>query len=178
MPDAAQNAEDAAVRQSAIHKAIGYREVTTMKSLTLYDAFAPTVRDFYRADPFEILDRVFDSDNFFTAPFRSPAIDVREEEGRYLIEAELPGLSEKDLKLELKDRVLALSTAKKEEKEEKTVLKWLRHERREFSFARSFELPDDADGDKIEARFKDGLLVIELPKKPETAPRLVPVKVA
>jgi len=149
-----------------------------MKSLTLYDAFAPAVRNYYRADPFELLDRVFESDDFFSPVLRSPAVDVREEDGRYLIEAELPGLSEKDLKLELKDEVLTLSTAKKDENEDKSGLKWLRRERREFSFARSFVLPEDADGEKIEARFKDGLLVIELPKKPETAPRLVPVKVA
>jgi HSP20 family protein len=103
-------------------------------------------------------------------------VDVREEESRYLIEAELPGLSDKDVKLELKDGALVLSTAEREEKSEApTILKWLRRERREFNFARSFVLPEDADGEKIEARFKDGLLTIELPKLPKAAPRIVPV---
>lgn len=148
-----------------------------MKSMTVYDSMFPA----FRVDPFEMLEQVFESEPFFAGAVRTPAVDVREEEGRYLIEAELPGLSEKDLKLELKDGVLELSTAKKEEAKDKPEEKgrrWIRRERRDFAFSRSFALPEDADGERIEARFKDGLLTIELPKKPETAPRLVPVKVA
>lgn len=148
-----------------------------MKSMTVYDSMFPA----FRVDPFELLEQVFESEPFFAGAVRTPAVDVREEEGRYLIEAELPGLSEKDLKLELKDGVLELSTAKKEEAQDKSEEKgrrWIRRERRDFAFSRSFALPEDADGERIEARFKDGLLTIELPKKPETAPRLVPVKVA
>ncbi|MDA8427240.1 MAG: Hsp20 family protein [Treponema sp.] len=149
---------------------------------TMYDNLFPVIRNtmdsVYRANPFELLNSVFDED-FFPAASRKPVMDVREEDNRYVIEAELPGLSEKDIKLELKDGVLSLSTsAKEEKKEENKDLKWLRRERREFSFERSFELPEDADGEKIDARFKDGLLVVDLPKKPETAPRVVPVKVA
>ncbi len=144
-----------------------------MKTLALYDAMLPTLR----VDPFEMLTHVFESEPFFTASLRTPAVDVREEDHRYVIEAELPGLSEKDVKLELKDGVLELSTVKKDEHEEKTK-RWLRRERREFAFRRAFTLPEDADGEKIEARFKDGLLTIDLPKKPEAAPRSIPVRVA
>jgi len=149
---------------------------------TMYDNLFPVIRNtvgsVYRANPFELLNSVFDED-FFPASSRKPVVDVREEDQRYVIEAELPGLSEKDIKLELKDGVLSLSTSSKEEKkEEDTGRKWLRRERREFAFERSFELPEDADGEKIDARFKDGLLVVDIPKKPETAPRVVPVKVA
>ena len=109
----------------------------------------------------------------------SPVVDVREKDGRYLIEAELPGVSEKDLKLELKNGLLTLSTEKKEESKDKEDSgQWIRHERREAFFSRSFELPEDADGEKIEARFKDGLLTVELPRKPEASPRIVPVKAA
>jgi HSP20 family protein len=151
-----------------------------MKSMNVYDSLYPTLRGTFRADPLDILESVFDGESFFgglEGRARVPAVDVREEDGRYLIEAELPGLSEKDVKLELKDGLLSLSTAKSEEKKEEDK-KWIRRERREFSFQRSFELPEDVDGEKIEARFKDGLLTVELPRKPETAPRLVPVKVA
>jgi len=149
---------------------------------TMYDSLFPVIRnsvgDVYRANPFELLEKVFD-DDFFPTPARRPVVDVHEEDKRYVIEAELPGLSEKDVKLELKDGVLSLSTAKSEEKKEEDKSgKWLRRERREFSFERSFELPDDADGEKIDARFKDGLLVVDVPKKPEAAPRVVPVKAA
>lgn len=154
-------------------------EGTKMNSLTLYDSMLPAFRGVFKADPFEILDRVFDGDYFPTLSARSPVVDVREKDGKYLIEAELPGVSEKDLKLELKDGVLTLSTEKKEAKDEKDQAgTWIRRERRESFFSRSFELPEDADGDKIEATFKDGLLTVELPKKPETSPKVVPVKAA
>jgi HSP20 family protein len=150
-----------------------------MKSMTVYDSLLPAFRGVFRADPFEILDSVFDREYFPALAARSPVVDVREKDGRYLIEAELPGVSEKDLKLELKDRILSLSTERKEENDSKAEDgTWIRRERRESYFSRSFELPEDADGEKVEARFKDGLLTIELPKRPEASPRVVPVKAA
>jgi len=150
-----------------------------MKSMTVYDPMLPVFNGFFKASPLELLDRIFDDEYFPAFATRSPVVDVREKDGRYLIEAELPGVSEKDLKVELKDGTLTLSTEQKEEQEKKDEDgKWIRRERRESRFSRSFELPEDADGDKIEARFKDGLLTIELPKKPEASPRLVPVKAA
>jgi HSP20 family protein len=150
-----------------------------MKSMTVYDSMLPAFRGVFKADPFSILNRIFDDEYFPGVAARSPVVDVREKDGRYLIEAELPGVSEKDLKLELKNGLLTLSTEKKEESKEKDEAgMWIRRERRESFFSRSFELPEDADGDKIEARFKDGLLTVELPKKPEANPRIVPVKAA
>jgi len=151
-----------------------------MKSMTVYDSLLPAFRGVFRADPFEMLERVFDDEYFPALTARCPVVNVSEKDGRYLFEVELPGVSEKELKLELKDGILTLSTEKKEEAEEEKDSKgrWLRRERRESYFQRSFELPEDADGEKIEASFKDGLLKIELPKKPEESPRLVPVKAA
>jgi HSP20 family protein len=147
-----------------------------MKSMTVYDSLLPTFSGVFRADPFELLDRVFEDDLIPGFSGRNPAVDVREKDGRYLIEAELPGINEKDLRVELKDGLLTLSTAKADEKKDESS-KWIRRERRSFSFSRSFALPEDADGEKVEARFMDGLLTIELPKKAEAAPRIVQVKV-
>jgi len=150
-----------------------------MKSMNVYDSLLPAFRGVFRADPFEMLESVFDGDYFPALAARSPVVNVREKDGRYLIEAELPGVSEKDIKLELKNNLLTLSTDKEVEKDEKAESgTWIRRERRDSCFSRSFELPEDADGEKIEAAFKDGLLTIELPKKPEASPRLVPVKAA
>ena len=150
-----------------------------MKNMTVYNSMLPAFRGVFRADPFEILDSVFDRDYFPALEARSPVVDVRAEKDRYVIEAELPGVSEKELKLELKEGLLTLSTEKKEEKGDKDKEgTWIRRERRESFFSRSFELPEDADGDKIEATFKDGLLNVTLPKKPESSPKLVQVKVA
>ena len=150
-----------------------------MKSMTVYDALLPAFRGVFRADPTAVLDRIFDDEYFPALSARSPVVDVREKDGTYMIEAELPGVSEKDVKLELKEGLLTLSTEKKAEGDAKDEGgKWIRRERRESYFSRSFELPEDADGEKIEARFKDGLLTIELPRKPEASPRIVPVKAA
>jgi HSP20 family protein len=150
-----------------------------MKTMTVYDSLLPAFNGVFKADPFEILDSVFDRDYFPAFAARSPAVDVREKDGHYIIDAELPGVSEKELKLELKNGMLTLSTEKKEEKGDKDEAgKWIRRERRESYFERSFELPEDADGDRIEAKFKDGLLTIEMPKKAEASPKLVQIKVA
>jgi len=147
-----------------------------MKTMTVYDSLAPALRGVLRADPFDLLDRVFDDEFLPGIGGKAPAIDVREKEGRYIIEAELPGIAEKDLAVELKDGLLTISAKSEEEKKDEST-KWLRRERRSYSFKRSFELPEDADGEKIEARLKDGILSIELPKKPEATPKLVNVKV-
>jgi Molecular chaperone (small heat shock protein) len=150
-----------------------------MKSMTVYDSLVPAFNGFFKADPFEILDSVFDHDYFPAVTARIPTVDVREKDGRYIIDAELPGVSEKELKLELKNGTLTLSTEKKEEQGDKDKDgKWIRRERRESFYQRSFELPEDADADKVEAKFKDGLLTIEMPKKAEASPKLVEIKVA
>lgn len=139
-----------------------------MKSLALYGS-----------NPFDLIDQMFSGDDFLYQQFRTPVVDVRDEEDRYVVEAELPGLSEKDVKLELKDGTLSLSTAKSETKSEKSDKDhWLVKERRQFQFSRSFSLPEDVNVENIEAKFRDGLLTIALPKKAESAPRIVPVKAA
>lgn len=153
-----------------------------MKSMTIYDSMIPAVKVansiFGSENPFEALDRFLSDDYCFSPALRSPVVDVSEDEKRYLIEAELPGLSDKDVKLEVKEGVLELSASKQDKKEEKEGNKWIRRERSEFSFSRRFELPKDADAENISASFKDGLLSVELPKKPEASPRTIQVKVA
>ncbi|MEI6389118.1 MAG: Hsp20 family protein [Spirochaetota bacterium] len=150
-----------------------------MKTLTLYNSLMPMFRATgLGSDPYAVFERLLDAVPASSFDTRSPVADISESENAYLIEVELPGLSEKDLKLEIKDGVLSLSTAVKEEVSEEKRWTWLRRERREFHFARSFLVPDDADGEGIEAKLKDGLLAVTISKKPATAPRIVPVKVA
>jgi HSP20 family protein len=119
-------------------------------------------------------------DNFFTdVPLwnsRTPAVDVKEEDKRYLMEVELPGLTEKDIEVKVEDNILTLSSKKEESKEEKKD-GYLIHERRRAEFARTFVLPNDADREQINAEFKNGLLMVQIPKKPEAQPRKIDVKV-
>jgi len=92
-----------------------------------------------------------------------PQVDVHETDAAYTIEAELAGLSEKDVELVVKDDMLTLKGEKKiEKKEEKKD--YLRTERSYGSFERSFALPDGVDRDRIAATFKNGVLTITLPK--------------
>jgi HSP20 family protein len=118
-------------------------------------------------------------DNFFTdTPVwnaRTPAVDVREAEDEYLMEVELPGLTDEDVALNVEDNILTLSSKKEESKEEKKN-GYLIRERRNHEFARTFVLPKDVDRDKIKAEFKDGLLVVNIPKKPEAKPRKIDLK--
>ncbi|MRR24399.1 Hsp20/alpha crystallin family protein, partial [bacterium] len=82
------------------------------------------------------------------------------------LELAVPGMDKKNLKIEVKDEVLTISAEQKEEKQED-------HEgyrRREFSyssFCRSFYLPEDVNGDKIGATYRDGILNVEIPKLEE-----------
>jgi HSP20 family protein len=130
--------------------------------------------------PVDLFDwnRVLDS--FFTdVPLwnsRTPAVDVKEEDKRYLMEVELPGLTEKDIEVKVEDNILTLSSKKEESKEEKKD-GYLIHERRRAEFARTFVLPNDADREQINAEFKNGLLMVQIPKKPEAQPRKIDVKV-
>ena len=100
----------------------------------------------------------------FEATF--PTADVVEGEKDYKITAELPGMSEKDIEIALAGDVLTLKGEKKEEHEEKGQNRYV-SERRYGSFQRSFALPEDADPEKIEAAFKNGVLTVTLPKRPE-----------
>jgi HSP20 family protein len=99
----------------------------------------------------------------FDATF--PVADVVEGERDYRVTAELPGLSEKDIEISLAGDTLTVKGEKKEEREEKAESRYV-SERRFGSFQRSFQLPEDADPEKIEAGFKNGVLTITLPKRP------------
>jgi HSP20 family protein len=121
------------------------------------------------------INRLFDS--FFTSPFSltshdisyktfTPSIDVIETEDAYKITAELPGMDEDDITVTLDRNYLTLSgekTTKVEDKDEH----YHRVERSYGSFRRSIVIPEEVDTDNIKAQFKNGLLSINLPKKPE-----------
>ena len=115
---------------------------------------------------FNDFDRMLDSffDNKREYDFQHPAVDVREEEDRYVLEADLPGLTEKDLDVKVDDRLLTISSEKKEDSKEKKE-GWLIRERRESSFSRSFVIPENADREKINAEFKTEFLNLKLKKR-------------
>lgn len=106
----------------------------------------------------------------------SPQVDITEDEKEYLVKADLPEMKKDEIKVNVEDGVLSVSGERKAEKEEKDK-KFHRIERSYGSFLRSFTLPEDADGAKVSAEFKDGVLKVHLPKNSAAKPKAVEVKV-
>ncbi len=104
-----------------------------------------------------------------------PAVDVRETDEAYLLEAELPGLTRENISVSFEDGVLTLSGERRfqEESDEKT---YRRIERRYGSFSRSFNLGRQVDAEKVEAAFHDGLLKISVPKTEAVKPRTIEIR--
>ena len=95
-----------------------------------------------------------------------PQLEVRETEKAFAVSAELPGLDEKDIEVELQDGLLTIKGEKRiERKDEKENLHLT--ERRYGSFQRVIRLPETIDEEKIAARFEKGVLNIVIPKRPE-----------
>jgi HSP20 family protein len=107
----------------------------------------------------------------------SPLVDITEDDKEYLVKAEIPEMKKEDIKLNVHDDVLTITGERKYEKEEKGK-KYHRVERSYGSFVRSFTLPEDADGSKVNAEYKDGVLKVHLPKSEKAKPKAVEVKIA
>ncbi|MCC7381727.1 MAG: Hsp20/alpha crystallin family protein [Deltaproteobacteria bacterium] len=105
-----------------------------------------------------------------------PAVDIQETNEEYVIKAELPEIPKEDLKVTVKEGVLAIEGERKQEKEEKGK-KFHRIERSYGTFFRSFTLPEDVNAEKLIANYKDGLLMLRLPKAPVAKPKAIEVKV-
>lgn len=125
-----------------------------------------------RFDPFDDLFR-----GFFVRPFEmggpAPAsgirMDVKEEEGAYLVHAELPGVKKEDIHVTIDGNQVAISAEVKQEKEVKQGERVLRSERYFGKVSRSFQLAQDVDDTKAAAKFKDGVLELTLPKRAASA---------
>ena len=95
-----------------------------------------------------------------------PAVNIREDEKRFILDLAVPGIEKKDLKIEFHEDILTISSEIKNESEESSD----GYKRKEFSyssFSRSFQIPENINKDKIEANSKDGILSVSLPKAEE-----------
>lgn len=108
---------------------------------------------------------------------KMPAIDVSENEGAYLVKAELPGVAREDLDVTIKDGVLAINAERKKEKKDDKDGRVIREERYYGKFVRSLRLGSDVDESGIEAHYEDGVLNLSLPKTAEVKPRKVDIKI-
>ncbi len=124
-------------------------------------------------DPFHgLFDRVFDNfwnDSDFVPDGEAgartflPAVDILETDGAFVVTADLPGLKKDDIDVSIEDNVLTVSGERKFEKNEDEGT-FRRVERSYGTFRRSFALPRGVDPSKVEAKFEDGVLTLNLPK--------------
>ena len=104
----------------------------------------------------------------------APPVDIAEEKDRILITAELPGFKNEDISIQTENGMLTLSGERRFEKESGEKA-YHRVERSYGRFVRSFSLPNNVDREKIQARFTDGLLQIELLKREDAKPRTIKI---
>lgn len=105
----------------------------------------------------------------------SMAVDVKEEEDRYLVKADVPGFSAEAIDVQFAEGMLTLTGKRDQTKEEKRG-EYLYRERSAGSFRRTLQLATDVDASTIKADYRDGVLTVELPKKPEVKPKKITVK--
>jgi HSP20 family protein len=112
---------------------------------------------------------LFDDDFFPTFSGRTssmPQVNIREDEKNYVLELAVPGIDRENLKIDINEDVLTISSEMKNEQEENRD----GYKRKEFSyssFCRSFYIPENVNKEKIEANYKDGILNVSLPKQEE-----------
>jgi HSP20 family protein len=107
----------------------------------------------------------------------SPEVDISEDDHGYLLKADLPEMKKDDVRVTVEDGILSVSGERKSEKEDQTR-KFHRIERSYGTFRRSFTLPEDANGSKVTADFRDGVLKVHLPIMPIAKSKAIEVKVA
>ena len=105
-----------------------------------------------------------------------PAVDIYEDEKKIVLNLEVPGIPEKDLDVSVENNTLTVKGERKFEKEQKEE-NFHRIERRYGSFFRAFTLPTTVETETIDAKYENGVLKLELKKKPEAQPRQIKVNI-
>jgi HSP20 family protein len=106
----------------------------------------------------------------------SPEIDISQDDHGYLLKADLPEMKKEDVRVTVEDGILCVSGERKSEKED-PKRKFHRIERSYGNFRRSFTLPEDANGSKVTADFRDGVLKVHLPTTTIAKSKAIEVKV-
>ena len=106
-----------------------------------------------------------------------PLVDISEDDGEYLIKVDLPEVRKEEIEVTVENGVLILSGMRKFEEEEKSR-KHHRIERAYGTFGRTFSLPDNADAEKVDAEFRDGVLRVHIGKSEAARPKQIEVKVS
>ena len=123
------------------------------------------------------LSRLFDNSSTSPEVAWSPALDVHADKDRYFVSLELPGLKKEDIKISLHEGVLTVAGERKDDRVVKDG-ETFRSERFFGKFERGVKLLAAVDSAKITASYKDGILMVELPKAEEAKPKEIAVSVS
>ncbi len=134
----------------------------------------PILRSLMEWEPIRELAPLFEKVSERELAF-APGFDVKETKDAFLVKADLPGVSDKDIEVSVSGTRLTISGKREEEKKEKGDV-YYTWERTCGMFTRSFKLPEGVDVDHLEAELKGGVLTVVAPKKAEFQPRKVTVK--
>jgi len=128
----------------------------------------------------KMINNVFENDWNFSVRSKtnwSPAVDVKESDNSFTLTADIPGLTKKEVKVNITDGILSISGERKFE-DEKESGNYHYRERRYGSFSRTFNLPETVNDEDISASFKNGILSIELPKHEVVLPKEREIKIS
>lgn len=131
-----------------------------------YPAWSNFLNEFFDRDWMDWTNR-----NFSNTNTTLPSVNVKESADGFEVDMAAPGLEKKDFKIEINHGVLTISSEKKVENETKNGQQFTRREFSYQSFSRSFTLPETVDGDKISAKYENGILKVSIPKKEEAKPK-------
>ncbi|MDR1216109.1 MAG: Hsp20/alpha crystallin family protein [Treponema sp.] len=146
-----------------------------MKTLTLYrpnfmDEFDHYMESFFGNMP------VKSAASLLNRGLDFPAVDLQETDAAYLLSAELPGYAEQNIKVHVDGNRLTIESKQAEaETTKKDEERYIIRERRQHSFSRVFQLPDNADPNAISATFKNGVLSLEIKKQTESQKRVIQI---
>jgi HSP20 family protein len=138
-----------------------------------------TMANLTRFDPFnELVDDLFNG--FLVRPVayqgRAMKVDIAEKNGHYTVAAELPGVRKDDIQVSIDGTEVTLSAEVKREKQVEQDERVLHTERVYGKLSRTFSLPQEVDEAKAEARFRDGVLELTLPKKAAAARKQITIQ--
>jgi len=131
----------------------------------LFPSYSDLFDDFFNSEVSDWRQR-----NYSTTNTTLPKVNIKEDEDGFVVEMAAPGLKKKDFNIQLDQNLLTISSEKGEEKVEE-VEKYTKREYAYQAFTRSFTLPDTADGQKISAKYEDGVLKVSIPKREEAKPK-------
>ena len=114
----------------------------------------------------DIFDDVFADPFFSEKENKIMRTDLKEKDGKYFLEIDIPGFDKDDIKIELQEGYLTITAEKDDEKEDKHA-KYLKRERFSGMCSRSYYVGDNVKEEDIKANFKNGILTVEFPKEPE-----------